>query len=155
MTVELELVHRDGRPGQKVRLRKTAVVGRGRKCQLRIPSKQISRKHCCIFIDDGPVRVRDLGSSNGTFVDSDIVNPGEDVPLLPESKLSIGGVKFFVRYDPTAASDESVEDSDTVAVPRADMEQIARGEAVAASADDSEVFALEVNEDDFAAQFLE
>jgi len=44
------------------------VIGRSRECQVRIPAPEVSRKHCLLEIDPPCVRVRDLGSRNGTFV---------------------------------------------------------------------------------------
>ena len=44
------------------------LVGRHDDCQLRIKSSQVSRRHCEIFEKKGLLLVKDLGSSNGTYV---------------------------------------------------------------------------------------
>ena len=44
-------------------------IGRQDGCQLRIVSSQVSRKHCELRSQDGKLFVKDLQSSNGTFVD--------------------------------------------------------------------------------------
>ena len=46
------------------------MIGRAQDCQLQIPSKFVSRHHCELIVDDRDhaVRIRDLGSQNGTFV---------------------------------------------------------------------------------------
>ena len=43
------------------------VVGRKNTCELRIPLSAVSRQHCEITIESDQVRVRDLGSKNGTY----------------------------------------------------------------------------------------
>lgn len=51
---------------------KRCMIGRSENCQLRISgncvSMTVSRRHCMIEIDSLTVRIRDLGSLNGTFV---------------------------------------------------------------------------------------
>ena len=44
------------------------VVGRHLSCDARLPSFQVSRWHCCITEVDGGVWVRDLGSTNGVWI---------------------------------------------------------------------------------------
>jgi pSer/pThr/pTyr-binding forkhead associated (FHA) protein len=50
----------------------TCVVGRGDDCDLQVggigTNRLLSRHHCLLDIDPPHVRVRDLGSLNGTFV---------------------------------------------------------------------------------------
>jgi pSer/pThr/pTyr-binding forkhead associated (FHA) protein len=45
------------------------VVGRHRDCDARLDSPRVSRWHCCLTEVDGEVWVRDLGSTNGTWID--------------------------------------------------------------------------------------
>jgi pSer/pThr/pTyr-binding forkhead associated (FHA) protein len=45
------------------------VIGRHRNCDARLVSPRVSRWHCCITQVDGEVWVRDLGSTNGTWID--------------------------------------------------------------------------------------
>jgi len=52
--------------------RQVCVVGRSHDCDLRFPAgwefRSVSRHHCLLDIDPPSIRVRDLASSNGTFV---------------------------------------------------------------------------------------
>src|SRR3954463_13759678 len=69
-------------------------VGRQDDCQLRIKSSQVSRKHCELFEKKGILLVKDLGSSNGTFVNGKRIE-GQRV-LEPGDELTVGGVKLRV-----------------------------------------------------------
>jgi hypothetical protein len=69
-------------------------VGRQDDCQLRIKSSQVSRKHCELFEKKGLLLVKDLGSSNGTFVNGKRIQ--DQRVLEPGDELTIGGVKLRV-----------------------------------------------------------
>ena len=71
-----------------------AVVGR--EGPVRLDDALVSRQHCRLDIELGGVRVRDLGSANGTRVDG--VDTGADGTLLtPESLLTVGRTRLAVR----------------------------------------------------------
>lgn len=68
------------------------VIGRSSSCDLRIPLMSVSKKHCQLTYDDGMVRIRDLGSKNGTHlngkpVTEDVVKPGDHIGIGPLSFL--------------------------------------------------------------------
>lgn len=71
-------------------------IGRGVDCALRIPLKDVSRKHCEIVIGRQHVNVRDLKSSNGTFVNG---KRTEDARLKPGDQIMVGSVIFVVQID--------------------------------------------------------
>lgn len=48
-------------------------VGRAKVCQLNVPNATVSRFHCLLDIDPPAVRIRDLGSRNGTFVNGELI----------------------------------------------------------------------------------
>ena len=72
------------------------VIGRHDDCQIRIPAANVSRHHCEVVSGGAGVRIRDLGSSNGTFVNGHKV---DDVELSPGDVLEIGTLLFVVRID--------------------------------------------------------
>ncbi len=78
-------------------------VGRQDGCQLQIRSSQVSRKHCELFEKKGLLLVKDLGSSNGTFVNGKKVD--EQRVLEPGDELTIGAVKFRVEAVSEAPAD--------------------------------------------------
>lgn len=87
------------------------IVGRRMDCDLRIPHILVSRKHCRIINEDDQVRVQDLGSANGTFVNNERIM--ESV-VQAGDKLAVGGFKFFVQFGgkPEHIEPESEEGSE-------------------------------------------
>ena len=68
------------------------LIGRESDCHLRTNSELISRHHCVFSVDEYAVRLRDLGSTNGTFVNGERV-PGQ-VVLNPGDRIRIGRLEF-------------------------------------------------------------
>lgn len=60
----------------------------------------VSRKHATITCEDGVWRVRDLGSSNGTFVlrESDFERV-EEAELSDGTEIAFGNARFVFRID--------------------------------------------------------
>jgi len=69
-------------------------VGRHDDCWIRIKSSQVSRRHCEIFESGGKLTIRDLGSSNGTYVNGKRVL-GQQA-LTPGDELTLGAVTLRV-----------------------------------------------------------
>jgi pSer/pThr/pTyr-binding forkhead associated (FHA) protein len=90
-------------------------VGRHQGCNLRIASSQVSRRHCELFEKKGLLMVKDLGSSNGTFVNGKKIE-GQRV-LEPGDVLSFGKVRFRVERIgqplPSGSDDALQKPSDT------------------------------------------
>jgi pSer/pThr/pTyr-binding forkhead associated (FHA) protein len=59
-----------------------SLVGRDEVAGIRIASEEVSRTHCLIISNESGLRVRDLGSRNGTFVNGK--------PIVGEVTLSAG-----------------------------------------------------------------
>jgi pSer/pThr/pTyr-binding forkhead associated (FHA) protein len=79
------------------------LVGRHPSCDARLGSLRVSRRHCCLARDDGEVVVRDLGSTNGTWINGLRVDSGR---LRPGDELAIGGARYLVRdADPPAPAE--------------------------------------------------
>ena len=71
---------------------KKFLVGREQDCQLRPNSDLVSRHHCVFSIDDYAVRLRDLGSTNGTRVNGKPLH-GE-VTLKSGDQIGIGKLEL-------------------------------------------------------------
>ena len=94
--MDFELLIVRGRSGsQTLKLADgVTTVGRHDDCQLRIKSAQVSRRHCELFEKKGLLLVKDLGSSNGTYVNGQRVE-GQRV-LEPGDEITIGQVQLRV-----------------------------------------------------------
>jgi pSer/pThr/pTyr-binding forkhead associated (FHA) protein len=79
------------------------LIGREEDCQLRPESEFVSRHHCVLLVDDYTLRVRDLGSKNGTFVNGRRITSGETI-LLHDDMLSIGEMICQVDLAQAAAA---------------------------------------------------
>lgn len=78
-------------------LRDNITIGRETGNDLVLDHPSVSGRHCEISIRDSIVAVRDLGSSNGTFIDE---QPVVESRLLPGKLLRVGEVRL--RLDETA-----------------------------------------------------
>ena len=96
MDVVLVNVRSDGREVEVPMRWKHAVLGRREDCQIRIPLANVSRQHCELLIDAGSLVVRDLGSSNGTFLNGERVDQAK---LSPGDTLTVGKAVFVIRID--------------------------------------------------------
>jgi pSer/pThr/pTyr-binding forkhead associated (FHA) protein len=134
MQVELRIVG-STRPGSSLFMigaiqigRDKFLIGRDPECHFRPNSALVSRHHCVILKDQYAVRIRDLGSRNGTLVNSqpihgDCVLKNEDVIVVGDLNLQV-----FIEADgePASESDTTVTHhkpsrpapSPTVEVPR-------------------------------------
>lgn len=72
------------------------VIGRRQDSSLRIQTADVSRQHCEIFQNGKEIIVRDLGSSNGTYVNGKRV---AEARLMAGDKLSVGPIIFVVQVN--------------------------------------------------------
>ena len=83
--------------------RDMTVIGRREDCDLRIPLGEVSRKHCRILRDGDSLKLEDLGSSNGTFLNGQRV---QEAMLSPGDTLQVGPVVFVLQVDGQPSDDE-------------------------------------------------
>lgn len=79
------------------------LVGREEDCHLRPNSDLVSRHHCVFTLDEYGLRLRDLGSTNGSFVNGDQIRGA--VSLNHGDKVSIGKLEFEVVVGDPASDD--------------------------------------------------
>jgi pSer/pThr/pTyr-binding forkhead associated (FHA) protein len=72
------------------------LIGRKNDCDVRIPLTEVSRHHTELLIKQDKVLLRDLGSSNGTFVNNQRV---ETATLAPGDHVIVGPVVFTVQIN--------------------------------------------------------
>ncbi len=66
--------------GQAFQLSGKCIIGRGMNCDITIPGTHLSRQHCELTVKGTRLHVKDLGSSNGTFINEKKVVEGEAKP---------------------------------------------------------------------------
>ena len=71
--------------------RDMTVIGRREDCDLRIPLSDVSRKHARLVRDGDSLRLEDLGSSNGTYLNGQRV---QEAILVAGDSVQIGPVVF-------------------------------------------------------------
>ena len=91
-------------------------AGRGEECALRIDHKSVSRKHALLRLEP-PMRVEDLGSSNGTWVDGVELASGVPTQLGPSGVFELGSVLVVARVHAADAPAEA---------PRTPMQEVDR-----------------------------
>jgi len=88
---------------------KATILGRRPDCDLCIPLQVVSRRHCQLSQETNFLKVRDLKSSNGTFVNgTKILNEAQ---AKPGDRIQIGPLTFTVQIDGKPA-EVSAPDSD-------------------------------------------
>jgi adenylate cyclase len=99
----LKLVATTGTPSLVVTGGRAFSVGRAAVCDLPIQDPTVSRRHAELELAGAGVRVRDAGSTNGTYLDGARVT---DALATPGSRLAFGKVDFeVVAEQPAAAAD--------------------------------------------------
>jgi pSer/pThr/pTyr-binding forkhead associated (FHA) protein len=76
------------------------VIGRAEDCDVRPESDRVSRHHCVFKVDEYTVRIRDLGSKNGTFVNGHAIHG--DTILGHGDRVRIGDMELTVSIRPDA-----------------------------------------------------
>ena len=75
------------------------LVGRHRRCDVRLDSSRVSRIHCCLTRDRDEIFVRDLVSSNGIQINGVRAETGW---LRAGDELSIAHLRYRLEGDPAA-----------------------------------------------------
>lgn len=128
-------------------------VGRKNDCDIRIPVTEVSRRHAEFSIKNEKISVKDLGSSNGTFVNNkrvkqSMLSAGDHVVIGPVVfTLQIDGeptelrpVKTKLkRHDAASAKSKSAAPLPGEAAIDDELDPISALEALASSADQTAI----------------
>jgi pSer/pThr/pTyr-binding forkhead associated (FHA) protein len=85
------------------------LVGRAEDCDVQVTSEFVSGHHCVLLTDEYALRIRDLGSKNGTIVNGRRIGTAPTI-LLHDDIVSLGDIYFLVDLRPvsvTAAAPET------------------------------------------------
>jgi pSer/pThr/pTyr-binding forkhead associated (FHA) protein len=97
MDVSLILLKKDGDKKVFPVRNKATILGRRPDCDLCIPLQVVSRRHCQLSQEDQSLKVRDLSSSNGTFINGQKI--GIETEAKPGDRLQIGPLTFAIQID--------------------------------------------------------
>ncbi|QOJ13564.1 MAG: FHA domain-containing protein [Planctomycetia bacterium] len=75
---------------------RSVTIGRAPECTLRIPLRDVSRRHCELQLGADTLTVKDLGSSNGTYVNGRRV---AELVLSAGDVIEVGPVRFLAQID--------------------------------------------------------
>lgn len=78
-----------------------ASVGRAPHCGVAVEHPSVSKEHARLVRDEGGLRVEDLGSTNGTFVNGQKVVEGAPHTMRPDDAVRFGRASMYHLLDPT------------------------------------------------------
>jgi pSer/pThr/pTyr-binding forkhead associated (FHA) protein len=74
-----------------------ATIGRLEDNPYPVVEPSVSSHHCEVFVKGDDIVVKDLNSTNGTFINETQLSPEKETPLRPGQTLRLGQVEF--RYE--------------------------------------------------------
>jgi pSer/pThr/pTyr-binding forkhead associated (FHA) protein len=97
MNISLILLKKDGTRKVFPVRDKATILGRRLDCDLCIPLQVVSRRHCQLSQEGNALKVRDLSSSNGTFLNG--LKVGDETDVKPGDNLQVGPLTFTIQID--------------------------------------------------------
>lgn len=119
MDIKLVLLKKNGSHKFFLLPSSVTVIGRRHSCDLCISLMSVSRRHCQLNYDDGVLKIRDLDSRNGTYlngkrVDEAVVRAGDSIKIGPLTfVLQIDGQPQTIAEPTSAAQSSSRQDAAT------------------------------------------
>jgi hypothetical protein len=92
-------------------------IGRDEECQIRPPDVLVSRVHALVWEQDGQVKVRDEGSSNGTYVNGTRLPPRHARALALGDQVQIGTTLLTLAAGSAPPGGLAVDDYETLVEP--------------------------------------
>lgn len=110
MDVNLVLLKKDGSHRFFPLPSTVTVIGRRHSCDLCIPLASVSKKHCQLNSDDGVLKIRDLGSRNGTQLNGKRIN---QATIKAGDSVKIGPLTFVLQINgqPDKFAEHSSDDT--------------------------------------------
>lgn len=100
-----------------ISVRLPILVGRSEEAKFRVQQDSVSRRHCEFFTTDDAVFVRDLQSTNGTFLDDEEIVADTPTVVPSGTVVRVGGVAFRVEYESPVRQPAVQSGDDTVPLP--------------------------------------
>ncbi len=96
MDVKLVLFKKDGSHKSFTLPSSIAVIGRRHDCDLQIPLTPVSRRHCQLSQNEETLKIRDLGSRNGTYLNGKRI---DEATVEAGDYVKIGPLTFLLQVD--------------------------------------------------------
>ncbi len=96
MDVNLVLLEKNGSHKSFPLPSSVTTIGRRHSCDLCVPLTSVSRKHCQLNHDDGVLKIRDLDSRNGTYLNGKRIN---EAAIQAGDSIKIGPLTFVLQID--------------------------------------------------------
>jgi hypothetical protein len=90
----LEFIEPLDRTGERIDVDRAVIIGRSPDCDLSISDTYLSSRHARVANDSGDLSIEDLGSTNGTYVNQELVDGR--VHLERGDIVQVGGILFEV-----------------------------------------------------------
>lgn len=100
------------------------ITSLGREGDILVADNRVSRRHAEVKNDGGRLSVSDLGSTNGTTVNGEALQPGENRSLVAGDKVGLGGFEFTLSMPGEAGKTQIPSANKTAAIaspPRLEM----------------------------------
>jgi pSer/pThr/pTyr-binding forkhead associated (FHA) protein len=96
MDVKLVLFKKDGSQKAFSVASDNTIIGRRHDCDLCIPLTIVSKRHCQLNLNKEAVKIRDLDSRNGTFLNGKRIN---ETTVKAGDYIRIGPLMFLLQID--------------------------------------------------------
>lgn len=96
MHANLVLFKKDGTQKPFLLSSNITVIGRRRGCDLCIPLKLVSRRHCKLSKEGDNVKIRDLNSRNGTFLNGKRI---QEADIKAGDYIGVGSLMFMLQVN--------------------------------------------------------
>src|SRR5688572_22314677 len=70
------------------------LVGSSPECEVVLPDRRVSRRHCSLALGEDGLVLTDLGSKNGTFIGDVAIR---EARIVPGTLVAVGGARLSVR----------------------------------------------------------
>lgn len=94
VNLALEFIEPIERESERLDIETAIVIGRSPECDVRLDDNFLSSRHARVANDGGDLSIEDLGSTNGTYVNQELVKGR--VHLERGDIVQVGGVLFEV-----------------------------------------------------------
>jgi pSer/pThr/pTyr-binding forkhead associated (FHA) protein len=117
-------------------------VGRVEDNTFQLAEQSVSSHHCEILLKDGQVRIKDLNSTNGTFIDGNQITEGV---LKPGQLLRLGKVELKLEGDAQPDARKGAPDATVIMPKGVSLGELGKGPITTGAAPPTKGFAKKDN----------